>query len=174
MIDRNGGYAIVDLKGKTLSGTPTTILGTHSAIKKAIAGSKPILLTGLTTGGPCFVQISVSGTSYVISGVYGNDITVTSADAVTSAESGGGGGLLTWSVLDYNAYVIYTFAYEPGMTFGDFINSDYNVNNIVSVDLDVPTAVVVDGHPIWDPSFNSYTTSDDIYGACVKGISTYT
>lgn len=127
MINRNGGYAIVDLKGKMLSDTPTTILGTHSAIAKAIAGSKPILLTGLTTGGPCFVQISVDGTSYVISGVYGNDITVTSADAVTSAAVSGG-GLLSFAVVTSPG--IFTFHYEPGMTFAQFVASDYNIDDV--------------------------------------------
>lgn len=165
MINRNGGYAIIDLKGKTLSGTPTTILGTHSAIAKAIAGSKPILLTGLTTGGPCFVQIAADGTSYVISGVYGNDITVTSADAVTSAAVSGGSDTLTWSLWDEtNTYV---FAFEKGMTFAQFAASDYNINDAVSV---TDSNVIVVDKALYNYADVAIVGSDDILTAFSAGI----
>ena len=79
-------YAIVDLKGTSLSGSSATVSGVHAAISKA---NCPIKLTGINYGGTkykdAFVRFSASSTSFVSEPVYGKVITVTNADGITIA-----------------------------------------------------------------------------------------
>lgn len=79
-------YAIVNLKGTSLSGTSATVAGVHAAIGKA---NCPIKLTGINYGGTkykdAFVRFSASSTSFVSEPVYGKVITVTNVDGITIA-----------------------------------------------------------------------------------------
>lgn len=79
-------YAIVDLKGTSLSGSSATVSGVHAAIGKA---NCPILLKGINYGGTkyknAFVKFTASTTSWVSEPVYGKVITVTNVDGITIA-----------------------------------------------------------------------------------------
>lgn len=81
-------YAIVDLQGKSLSGSSVTIAGVHGAIGKA---NCPILLKGINFGGTkykdAFVKFYASSTSYVSEAVYGKVITVTNVNGITIANA---------------------------------------------------------------------------------------
>lgn len=81
-------YAIVDLQGKSLSGSSVTIAGVHGAIGEA---NCPILLKGINFGGTkyknAFVKFYASSTSYVSEAVYGKVITVTNVDGITIANA---------------------------------------------------------------------------------------
>lgn len=79
-------YTEVDLKNASLSGSSTTIAGTHARI----ASTKfPKLVKGINYGGTkyddAYVKFTKSGTSYVSETVYGKVITITNADVVTIA-----------------------------------------------------------------------------------------
>lgn len=79
-------YAIVDLKGTSLSGSSATVKGVHAAIGKADC---PILLRRINYGGTvykdAFVKFTASSTNYVSETVYGKVITVSNADGITIA-----------------------------------------------------------------------------------------
>ena len=78
----NGGYKIIDLKGKSLSTTATTIDGVYAGIGST---KKPIMLCNINIGGTAYhdtiINITVSSSKYVWA-VYGYNFEVTSADAV--------------------------------------------------------------------------------------------
>lgn len=80
---KNGGYQIVNLQGKALSSTATTIAGTYNAILKA--QGKPIYVQGLkistTIYHDCFLPCFAGSNKFTLmlpTGV----IEVTNADAV--------------------------------------------------------------------------------------------
>ena len=79
-------YAIVDLKGTSLSGSSATVKGVHAAIGKADC---PILLRGINYGGTAykdaFVKFTASSTNYISETVYGKVITVSNTDGITIA-----------------------------------------------------------------------------------------
>lgn len=80
-------YAIVDLKGTSLSGSSATVSGVHAAIGKA---NCPILLKGINYGGTkyknAFVKFQASSTNFISEPVYGKVITVSNADGITIAD----------------------------------------------------------------------------------------
>lgn len=84
------GYVTIDLKGKALNGTATTIAGVYDAIE---ASTKPLLITGLVnklSGTAVEVKPTMADSVTVVSSNYvvrvGDiDITITSGDAVTIA-----------------------------------------------------------------------------------------
>ena len=84
------GYVTIDLKGKPLNGTATTIAGIYDTIESS---TKPVLISGLVnklSGIAVEVKptmadsVSVVSSNYVVR-VGDIDITITSADAVTIA-----------------------------------------------------------------------------------------
>ena len=84
-----GGYKVIDL-GYTnfTTSTPVTVPGIYDKIKTA---RKAILLEHFSIGStycrPCFLEITVSGTSFTFD-VYGHTFTVANTDAVTVAVKG--------------------------------------------------------------------------------------
>lgn len=85
---KNGGYKIIDLKDTNLT---TSASATLSGIYEAIESNyrKPILLSGIVINGvekaDAFVTVNVSNSNFVISNLYGMNLTITDEDAITTA-----------------------------------------------------------------------------------------
>ena len=162
MADFKGGYAIIDLEGKSLSDTPTTIGGIYAALADAYRKDKPVFLVGLTGGNATFAQlVKLNGTSFKLPGIYGKDITVTSQDKATAADAGGGAQTATWFAGD-PSIGYYEFVYEIGMTFTDFESSTkYNSDGIISID--DGKVLINSDYFVCDDTYDPISPTSDIF-----------
>lgn len=87
---KNGGYKIIDLKDTNLT---TSASATLSGIYEAIENNyrKAILLSGIVIDGvkkaDAFVTVDVANSNYLISNVYGMNLTITDEDVIISEEA---------------------------------------------------------------------------------------
>ena len=83
-MSKNGGYKIIDLRGRPLTGDAQTIPGIYEEIEGNYY--KSLLLSGVNVGGverpDLYTGASLSGANYTFS-AYGYTITITADDEVT-------------------------------------------------------------------------------------------
>lgn len=82
-----GGYKIIDLQGQNISkDTTATVDGVYELLEANYR--KPVLLSGLVVDGverdDVFVAAQMSGTNYVIEGLYGNRVTIAEDDSISA------------------------------------------------------------------------------------------
>lgn len=84
-MSKNGGYKIIDLQDRPLTGSPVTIPGIYEEIEGNFR--KPLLLSGINVGGAerpdLYTGPSISGADFTFS-AYGHTITITGADEVSA------------------------------------------------------------------------------------------